>query len=124
MAHYAFLDENNIVYEVIVGKDENQDGINWEEYYGNMRGHVCKRTSYNTYAGIHNLGGTPVRKNYAGVGYKYDVDRDAFIPPKTMNSWLLNEDSCQWEAPIPYPDPTKLYIWDENKLSWQEGYCI
>jgi hypothetical protein len=84
VAHYAFLDENNIVTEVIVGKDEGEDGIDWEAYYGAFRGQVCKRTSYNTRGGVHTLGGTPLRKNYAGIGYTYDSERDAFIPPKPM----------------------------------------
>lgn len=97
MAHYAFLDENNIVTEVITGRDEWEvvDGItDWEAYYGNFRGQVCKRTSYNG----------NIRKNYAGIGYKYDADRDAFIAPKPFDSWILNEETCQWEAPIAYPN--------------------
>lgn len=118
MAHYAFLDENNIVTEVIVGKEEGEDGIDWEIHYGNFRGQVCKRTSYNTIAGIHKNGGTPFRKNYAGVGFTYDAGRDAFIPPKSFASWILNEDSCIWEPPIPMPNDNQLYIWDEDTLSW------
>jgi hypothetical protein len=117
MAHYAVLDENNIVIQVIVGKDENElaEGItDWEVYYG------AKRTSYNTYGGVHQLGGTPFRKNYAGVGYTYDPVRDAFIPPKPFESWLLDEDSCRWEAPVAYPDVNKAYQWDEETLSWKE----
>lgn len=114
MAHYAFLDKNNTVTEVIVGIDEGVDGIDWEEHYGNFRGQVCKRTSYNTTGGQHNSGGIPYRKNYAGVGYTYDEQRDAFIPPKPFNSWLLNEETCLWESPIPYPIDEKVYIWDEN----------
>ena len=103
MAHYAFLDENNTVTEVIVGKDENEDNIDWEVHYGNFRGQTCKQTSYNTQGGVHGLGGTPLRKNYAGVGYTYDSQRDAFIPPKPFASWQLNDTSCLWEAPTPYP---------------------
>ncbi len=99
MAHYAFLDENNIVTEVIVGKDEGTDGVDWEQHYGNFRGQTCKRTSYNTSGGAHALNGTPFRKNYAGVGYTYDATRDAFIPPKPIESWVLNETSCLWEDP-------------------------
>ena len=118
MAHYAFLDENNIVTEVIVGKEEGEDGIDWEIHYGNFRGQVCKRTSYNTIAGIHKTGGIPFRKNYAGVGYTYDADRDAFIPPKSFASWILNEDTCTWEPPIPMPNDNQLYAWDEDTLSW------
>jgi len=118
MAHYAFLDENNIVCEVIVGKNENQDGINWEEYYGNIRNLVCKRTSYNTTGNVHSAGEIPFRKNYAGIGYKYDTVRDAFIAPKPFNSWLLNEDTCVWEAPMSFPADNKLYQWDEETVSW------
>jgi hypothetical protein len=119
MAHYAFLDENNIVTEVIVGKDENEDGIDWEQHYGEFRGQVCKRTSYNTQGGVHSTGGTPYRKNYAGIGYSYDADRDAFIAPKPFASWLLDEDSCLWEAPTPYPTDGLIYQWVEDDLNWQ-----
>jgi hypothetical protein len=97
MAHYAFLDENNIVTEVIVGKDEGEDGIDWENYYGQFRKQVCKRTSYNTQGGVHQLGGTPFRKNYAGIGYTYDAVRDAFIPPQLEGNYILNEETCLWE---------------------------
>jgi hypothetical protein len=118
MAHYAFLDENNIVTEVIVGKNEGEEGIDWEQHYGAFRGQPCKRTSYNTYGGVHSGGGTPYRKNYAGIGFTFDAERDAFIPPKPYASWLLNEDSCLWNAPVPYPDDGKRYQWDEATLSW------
>jgi hypothetical protein len=124
MAHYAFLDENNTVTEVIVGKNENEDNIDWEVHYGNFRGQTCKRTSYNTQGGVHSLGGTPFRKNYAGIGYTYDSERDAFIPPKPFASWTLNETSCLWEAPTPYPtdvgteESPKRYTWDEETVSW------
>jgi hypothetical protein len=127
MAHYAFLDENNIVTEVIVGRDEDEvvDGISdWEAYYGEFRGQTCKRTSYNTQAGQHSGDGTPFRKNYAGIGYTFDADRDAFIPPKPFDSWLLNEDTCVWDAPVAYPDDGDVYHWDEDVLNWvfvQEG---
>jgi hypothetical protein len=116
MAHYAVLDENNIVIEVFVGKDENElaEGISsWESYYG------AKRTSYNTIGGVHTSGGIPFRKNYAGIGYTYDPTRDAFIPPKPFESWLLNEDSCIWEAPISYPSDENKYIWDEETQNWK-----
>jgi hypothetical protein len=119
MAHYAFLDENSIVTEVIVGKDEGEDGIDWEQHYADFRGQVCKRTSYNTQGGIHLSGGTPYRKNYAGIGYSYDADRDAFIPPKPFDSWKLNEESCLWEAPTPYPTDGLIYQWVEDDLNWQ-----
>ena len=99
MAHYAFLDENNIVVEVIVGKDEGTDGVDWEQHYGNFRGLTCKRTSYNTAGGVHVNDGTPYRKNFAGTGYAYDAGRDAFIAPKPFESAVLNEESCLWEDP-------------------------
>ena len=117
MAHYAFLDENNIVTEVIVGKEEGN--FNWEQQYGSFRGQLCKRTSYNTYGGIHNNGGTPFRKNYAGIGYTYDETRDAFIAPKPFSSWILNEDTCQWEAPVAYPQDGNNYNWNETNLNWE-----
>ena len=120
MAHYAFLDDNNIVTEVIVGKNEGEEGIDWEAHYGNFRGQVCKRTSYNTLGGIHLTGGVPYRKNYAAIGYAYDKDRDAFIAPKQFNSWVFNENTCQWEPPIPYPIDDKMYYWDEETISWVE----
>jgi hypothetical protein len=118
MAHYAFLDKNNIVTEVIVGKNEGEENINWEQHYGNFRGQICKRTSYNTYGGIHQLGGTPFRKNYAGIGYTYDLQRDAFIPKKPYNSWILNETTCNWEAPVAYPTDGQRYSWNEETLNW------
>jgi len=122
MAHYAFLDENNIVTEVIVGIDETEliEGLDPESWYANFRGQTCKRTSYNTAGNIHSEGGTPFRKNYAGIGFSYDADRDAFIPPQPFNSWLINEETCLWEAPIPYPTDDKEYQWDEDALNWVE----
>jgi hypothetical protein len=118
MAHYAFLDENNVVTEVITGKDETDTSHDWEQWYGNFRGQVCKRTSYNTQGGQHSTGGTPYRKNYAGIGYTYDAARDAFIPPQPYASWTLDEDSCLWQPPVPYPTDSNLYEWDENILPW------
>ena len=118
MAHYAFLDGNYIVTEVIVGKDESN--FDWERHYGDLRGQLCKRTSYNTIGGVHREGGIPYRKNYAGLGFTYDPVRDAFIPPKPYNSWVLNEDSCLWEAPIPYPTDSKQYSWNEETQTWIE----
>lgn len=120
MAHYTFLDENNIVTEVIVGKDENDEGIDWEAHYGAFRNQLCKRTSYNTIGGVHILGGTPYRKNYAGIGYIYDSVRDAFIPQKPYSSWVLNEDTCLWDAPVSYPTDGKQYTWNEETKSWIE----
>ena len=119
MGHYAFLDENSIVIEVITGKDEGEDDIDWEQWYGDFQGKVCKRTSYNTLGGVHSNGGIPFRKNYAGIGYFYDVERDAFIPPKPFESWVLNEDSCLWEAPVAYPNDGLIYTWNEEIKDWQ-----
>lgn len=118
MAHYAFLDKNSIVTEVIVGKDEDKDGVDWEQHYGAFRRQVCKRTSYNTHGGVHSGGGKPFRKNYAGIGYTYDEQRDAFIPPQPSPSWLLNEDSCLWQAPVPEPDDGQPYQWHEGTQQW------
>lgn len=110
MAHYAFLDSNNVVTEVIVGKDETNTAYDWEQYYGHFRGQVCKRTSYHG----------NIRKNYAGIGYKYDAERDAFIPPKPYASWLLNEQTCLWNPPTPYPNDGKKYVWDEDTKIWAQ----
>jgi hypothetical protein len=118
MAHYAFLDEYSIVIEVIVGKDEDEDGVDWESHYAAFRGKSCKRTSYNTIGNTHSNGGTPYRKNYAGIGFTFDPQRDAFIPPKPFASWVLNEDTCLWDAPVPYPDDGGMYQWDEAAVSW------
>jgi len=121
MAHYAFIDSNNIVTEVIVGKDESDNSQNWETYYGNLRGQSCKRTSYNTIANTHKLGGTPFRKNYAGVGYTYDVGRNAFIPPQPYASWILHEGTCNWNPPIDMPtdaEDNQYYEWNESTTSW------
>ena len=116
MAHYAYVDGRNIVTQVVVGKDENEplpDGYaSWEAYY------VAIRCSYNTYGGVHSGGGTPFRKNYPGIGYTWDSVRDAFIPPKPYASWVLNEDSCLWDAPVPMPEDGQLYRWDEDTTSW------
>ena len=112
MAHYAFLDANNIVTEVITGRDEWEvvDGItDWEIYYGELRNQVCKRTSYNG----------NIRKNYAGIGFTYDPELDAFIAPKPFASWLLNEETAQWEAPIDYPTDGLIYDWNEELGDWE-----
>jgi hypothetical protein len=124
MAHYAFLNKHNVVTEVIVGKDETEGEYDWEVYYGSKRGMVCKRTSYNTRGGVHADGGTPFRKNYAGIGYTYDESLDAFIPPKPFNSWTLNEETALWEAPVAYPEDGNMYTWNEETTSWDlvEGY--
>jgi len=107
MAHYAFLNEDNIVTEVIVGKDETDTSQDWEQFYGEIRNQICIRTSYNG----------NIRKNYAGIGYTYDSQRDAFIPPQPFPSWLLVEETCQWDAPVPMPTDG-MYSWDEATTSW------
>ena len=118
MAHYAVLDNNNIVVQVHVGKNEDEGDINWEEYYG------AKRTSFNTSGGIHLNDGTPFRKNYAGIGFTYDEERDAFIPPQPYASWTLNEDTCLWDSPVAHPSEESSggnpYVWDENNQEWVE----
>ena len=127
MAHYAFLDENNIVTEVIVGKDEGEEGIDWEAHYGAFRGQTCKRTSYNTRRGVYYgpNGQASIdqskafRKNYAAIGFAYDTNRNAFIPPKPYASWVLNEDSCLWGAPVPMPEEGR-WTWNENNVSWKK----
>jgi hypothetical protein len=110
MAHYAFLDSNNTVTEVITGIDETEliEGLDTETWYGNFRGQVCKRTSYNG----------KIRKNYAGIGFTYDTALDAFIPPKPFESWILNETTAQWKPPIVRPNEN--CYWDEETLSWLE----
>ena len=114
MAHYAFLDENNIVTEVIVGIDENEliEQIDPETWYGNFRNQVCKRTSYNG----------KIRKQFAGIGYKYDADNDVFIAPQPYPSWSLNE-NFDWEAPIAKPDSGD-WIWIEDSLEWINGETL
>jgi len=125
MAHYAFLNMQNIVTEVIVGKDETDGPTNWEIHYGNIREQICKRTSYNTSGGVHYINGEPstdqskaFRKNYAGIGYSYDEVRDAFIPPNSFDSWILNETTCLWEAPVEYPTDGQQYSWNEEMGTW------
>jgi hypothetical protein len=110
MAHYAFLDSDNIVTEVITGIDETEliEGLDTETWYGNFRGQVCKRTSYNG----------NYRKNYAGIGYTFDAELDAFIAPKPFESWVLDEETCRWEAPVAYPTDGERYIWDEEAADW------
>jgi len=115
MPHFAELNKNNIVVQVIVGVDEPLDG---EAIYTETTRTVWKKTSYNTFAGEHRMGGTPFRKNYAGIGYAYDYDRDAFIPPQPYSSWILDEQTCQWNPPIQYPDDGNPYSWDESTTQW------
>lgn len=116
MAHFAEINENNIVTQVIVGVDEPLDG---EVIYNELTGTNWKKTSYNTFAGEHKLGGVPFRKNYAGIGYVYDLTRDAFIPPQPFTSWTLDEQTCQWSPPIPYPTDDKQYFWEEELKEWK-----
>ncbi len=115
MAHYAFLDENNIVTEVITGIDETEliEGLDPETWYGNFRGQTCKRTSYNS----------RIRYNYAGIGYSYDPIDDAFIAPKPYPSWISNSKK-QWEPPIAYPTDGKLYGWNEEAGEWHEAEAL
>jgi hypothetical protein len=112
MAHYAFLDDNSIVTEVIIGIDETEliEGLEPENWYGNFRGQVCKRTSYNN----------NIRKNYASIGFTYDAQRDAFIAPKPFASWVLDEATCQWKPPKPYPTDGLAYLWNELEIDWEE----
>jgi hypothetical protein len=120
MAHFAEIDDNNIVVRVLVIDNEKEnDGPNFLANELGLGGRWIQ-TSYNTYAGVHSLGGTPLRKNFASIGSTYDEQRDAFIPQKIFNSWILNEETCQWEAPIPYPDLEKTYVWNEETLAWDE----
>jgi hypothetical protein len=123
MAHYAFLNQNNIVTEVITGRDEDEvvDGItDWEAHYGDFRGQVCKRTSYNTIAGKRDDGKEPFRGTYAGIGYTYDFATDAFYPPQPYPSWVFDTDSYSWVAPIPVPDAGFDWEWNEESQSWKE----
>ena len=113
MAHFAKVN-NGIVEQVIVAEPEFFD-----TFVDSSPG-TWIQTSYNTYGGIHKLGGTPLRKNYAGIGYTYDAQKDAFIPPKPYASWTLNEDTCLWEPPTPHPNDDKLYTWNESTTSWVE----
>jgi len=115
MAHFAELDNDNTVLRVIVGVDYPHDG---ETIYQQVTGRVWKRTSYNTHAGQHLLGGTAFRKNYAGIGYIYDAQRDAFYAPKPYASWTLDETTCIWQPPIPVPTDGSMYQWDEDTVTW------
>ena len=119
MAHFAEIGLNNIVQQVIVVHNNellDENDIEQESkgaaFCRNLLGGTWVQTSYNS----------NIRKNFAGVGYTYDSTRDAFIPPKPYNSWLLDEDTCQWQAPIPVPDIENTYVWDEATTSWQPGF--
>ena len=123
MAHYAYIDENNLVTEVIVGPNEGTEpeGVtSWEEYFSAKGKGQALRTSYNTAGGVHSEGGTPLRYNYAGIGFTFDPDKGtdgAFIPPKPFESWVLDEDTCLWVAPVPMPEGGD-YAWDEDAGDW------
>jgi hypothetical protein len=113
ISYYAFIDENNLVVDVITGRkyDEEFEGItNWEEYYGNIKNKRCLRTE---------IDGS-IRKNYAGIGYIYNEELDAFIPPKVFNSYILNNETCRWSPPVEYPNDGKKYDWNEETISWIE----
>lgn len=119
MAHFAELDINNIVLRVLVVPDDQEHrGEDYLKYDIELGGHRWLKTSYNTRGGVHVLGGFPIRKNYAGIGYMYDFNRDAFIPPRPYPSWTLNETTCLWDPPIPKPNDGKLYYWSEELLNW------
>tara|TARA_Y100001938_G_C8089604_1_gene434236 strand:- start:1938 stop:2339 length:402 start_codon:yes stop_codon:yes gene_type:complete len=128
MAHFAKLGVGNIVLEVHVVSNDiattEQEGVEFLQNLYKSRD-VWKKTSYNTRGGVHRLGGTPFRKNFAGVGYKYDSNRDAFIAKKPYESWTLNEDSCIWQPPVPEPELTDeqienrdFYVWNETNQTW------
>ena len=126
MASFAKIGLNNKVIEVQSVVNEvlhDSNGVEQEnigiDFLTKITGWaIWKQTSYNTQAGVHKLGGTPLRKNFAGIGYTYDEDRDAFIHKKPYNSWILNEQTCQWEAPVAKPNDGKLYNWNETNLTW------
>jgi hypothetical protein len=126
MASFAKIGLNNKVIEVLSVVNEvlhDSNGIEQEvigiDFLTKLTGYpIWKQTSYNTHAGVHDNGGTPFRKNHAGIGYTYDETRDAFIPPKPFNSWILNEDTCRYEAPIAKPNDGKIYKWNETNLTW------
>ena len=126
MASFAKIGLNNKVIEVLSVVNEvlhDSNGIEQEvigiDFLTKLTGYpVWKQTSYNTHGGVHNNNGTPLRKNHAGIGYTYDEDRDAFIPPKPFNSWILNEDTCRYEAPVAKPNDGNIYKWNETNLTW------
>ena len=132
MASFAKLNSENVVITVesVVnevlkdsnGVEQEQLGINFLKTLYNEPNAIWKQTSYNTIGGVHLLGGTPFRKNHAAIDYTYDSNRDAFIPIKPFNSWILNEQTCNWEAPVDYPVDSNInnrYIWNEEILNWE-----
>jgi hypothetical protein len=121
MAHFAEIDAEGTVLRVLVVADAQEE--RGQEFLADDLGlgGTWKKTSYNTVGGVHSNGGTPYRKNYAGIGFKYDDALDAFIPPKPFASWTLNEDTCLWEAPTPMPvEEGKFFTWNEDTTSWEE----
>jgi len=119
MSHWAEIDENNIVLRVLVGDERTMTEQESYQWLIDNLGGTWIQTSYNTYGGDHLLGGTPFRKNYAGPGFTYDYERDAFIAPKPYASWTLDEETCTWKSPITKPIDNELYIWDEDILNWK-----
>lgn len=118
MAHFAELDENNIILRVIVVADEHEeDGENWCNSFVDG---TWKQTSYNTHRNMHSGEKPPLRKNYAGIGFHYDAQLDGFIPPKPYSSWILDEEEGQWGSPVPRPTDDAWYVWNEATLSWDE----
>jgi hypothetical protein len=120
MAHWAELDENNIVTRVLVGDNNDPAGDEGYQWLIDNLGGKWVKTSYNTIAGQHTSGGTPLRGNYAGIGYSYNEELDAFIPPKPFESWTLNTEKYNWDAPKAYPTDGKFYTWDEADQNWIE----
>lgn len=118
MAYFAEINNQNVVIRVLAVADKQENRGQEFLSVDLGLGGIWIQTSYNTRGGVHLLGGTPLRKNYAGIGYTYDEVRDAFIPPKPYPSWLLNEDTCLWESPVPYPADGGFYTWDEESQSW------
>jgi hypothetical protein len=118
MAHWAKVDESNIVIMVLVTDNNDLNGDEGYQWLLDNHGGTWIKTSYNTKGGVHALGGTPLRMNYAGLGFLYDPIRDAFIPPQPHSSWVLNQDTLLFEAPVPYPTDGKGYVWNEETLSW------
>ena len=126
MASFAKIGLNNKVIEVLSVHDnelKDANGVEQEnigiDFLTKLTGWaIWKQPSYNTHGGVHSSGGTPLRKNHAGIGYTYDEDRDAFIQPKPYNSWILNETTCLWEAPIALPDTENRYNWNETNQTW------
>lgn len=116
MSHFAKVENGTVTQVIVIEQDVVNTGL-----FGDPS--LWVQTSYNTYAGEHRLGGTPLRKNYAGLGYTYDSDRDAFVPPKPFPSWMLDDGTCNWNPPLPRPTSTeqnKWYEWNEDILNWEE----